>query len=407
MSLPGRLVADAEEYPDVMLLEGIRVLDLTRLLPGAYCSLLLADIGAEILKVEEPVKGDYFRWVEPMKGNQSIYFQCLNRNKRSMTLNLKTPKGKAILLSLGQRHDVLLESFRPGVTGRLGIDYEAVRKVNPGIVYCSISGYGQDGPYRERAVHDGNCLAISGLLQHSGEGGRPPVFPAIPLADMAVGGCMAAFALTSALLKKQRTGEGQYVDISMLDGVLSYLTLHAADYHHTLKETERGDSHFAGGTVANSVYETRDGRFLALSIIEEKFWNNFCRTIGRSDLENRDFLAVKSTSTLAAEVQETLLTRTKDEWVSTFEGKDVCCEPVNTMAEALSNEQVRFRKMVIEIDHPDLGKLKQIGSPIKAPNATRMKHTPSPEMGEHTRCVLREEGFSDGEIDQLHAEEVI
>ncbi len=391
----------------MMLLEGIRVLDLTRLLPGGYCSLLLADLGAEVLKIEEPVRGDYLRWVEPKRGNQSIYFQCLSRNKRSLTLNLKTAKGKEIFHALVRRHDVVLEGFRPGVVERLGVDYETVSKLNPGIVYCSISGYGQDGPYRERVAHDANCLAIGGLLHCSGEVGGRPVFPALPLADMAVGGCMAALAIASALVKRKQTGEGQYLDVAMLDGVVSLMTLHAADYFHTSRQVERGHSHFAGGSVGNSLYETLDGRYLALSIVEEKFWRNFCQAIGRPDRNDRDFLEVRSGSWLGAEVQATLRNRTRDEWASLFNGKEVCCEPVNTLADALSNEQVRFRKMVVEIADPNLGTLTQIGNPVKAPGAVRTEHRPPPELGEHTRTVLREAGFGDDDIDTLFSEGVI
>lgn len=390
-----------------MLLAGIKVLDLTRLLPGAYCSMLMADVGAEVLKVEEPGRGDYFRWMEPRSGGQSIYFQCVNRNKRSMTLNLKSGKGKAILLSLARKSDVLLESFRPGVMGRLGFDYDSVRRENPGIVYASISGYGQDGPYRNRAGHDGNYLGLAGILHMTGEPGRRPVHPAVPLGDLAVGGILTAFAASAALARRSQTGEGQYIDISMLDGLASLLTVYAAEYFHDGREHRRGLNHFAGGSVANTVYETLDGRYLVLSVIEEKFWRNFCRAIGRTDLEGGDFLSVRHASPLGEEVQKTIRTKTMAEWVAALEGKETCCEPVNTPGEALENDHLRSRGMVIDIPHPALGTVHQVGNPVKAPGATRDRHLPPPGMGEHTREVLRGEGCSDAEIDRFREEGVI
>lgn len=389
------------------MLEGVRILDLTRLLPGAYCSMLMADLGAEVLKVEEPGKGDYFRWVEPLNGNQSIYFQAVNRNKLSMTLDLKKERGRNILIELLKSYDVLLESFRPGVMGRLGLDYETVKKGNPSIVYCSISSYGQGGPYKNRVGHDGNYIALGGLLNIGGASGGPPIHPPVPLADLAVGGFMAAFSVVSALFQKQRTGKGQYLDISMLDGVVSLLTVFAAEYFFDQREVKRGENHFAGCSVANTVYETKDGRFMCLSIIEEKFWQNFCEAISRPDLIGENFFEIKSKSLLYTEIQKTMLTRTKDEWVTKFDGLEVCCEPVNTLSEAFDNEQVRFRDMIIEVEHPLLGKIKQVGNPIKAPGGTRINHEFPPEMGQATHQILKKLGLAEMEIDQLKKEKVI
>lgn len=390
-----------------MLLEGVRVLDLTRLLPGPFCSMLLADMGADVLKVEEPGRGDYFRWFEPLEGGQSIYFRALNRNKRSMTLNLKNQTGREILLSLARNHDVLLESFRPGVTERLGIGYEAVKAVNPGIVYCAISGYGQSGPGRGRTGHDGNVLALSGLLDMAGEAGGNPVFPPVPMADIPVGGFLAGFAISAALFRKSRSGEGAFLDISLFDGALSMAAMQAAEVQFCGRAPERGRGHFAGGSVGNAVYRTKDGRYLAISIIERKFWRNFCRLIGRRDLEEGDFLAVKADSSLAAEVQQTLRTRTMEDWVAVMDGADVCVEPVLTLAEVLEGELARERAMVVVTEVLEQGKTVGLGCPVKVAGGGRVEQRPPPTLGEHTLAVLRGAGYGDEQIDRLYAEGVV
>ncbi len=389
------------------LLSGVRIFDLTRLLPGPFCSMLLADMGADVLKVEEPGRGDYFRWMEPLEDGASVYFRSVNRNKRSMTLNLKSDEGREILLALARRHDVVLESFRPGVADRLGIGYEAVKAVNPGIVYCSISAYGQDGPCRDRAGHDGNVLALSGLLDMAGEPEGNPVFPPVPLADIPVGGFLAGFSIAAALVRKGRTGEGAFLDVSMFDGALSMAAMQAALVLNGGRIPGRGRNHFAGGSVGNTVYRTGDGRHLAISIIERKFWRNFCGLIGRADLQEGDFLAPKADSLVGAEVQKTLLTRTMREWAALLEGSDVCVEPVLTLAEALEGDLVRARRMVVQVAEPGGGTAKQLGCPVKTPGGAREEHRRSPALGEHTRDVLRGLGLPETEIDGLFARAVV
>ena len=274
-------------------LAGLRVLDLSRLLPGGFCSLLLADFGADVIKVEDTGMGDYVRWAPPFyegadRTAASALFLSLNRNKRSIRVDLKSEQGREVLLRLARDADVLLESFRPGVMDRLGVGYETLREANPGLVYCAITGYGQDGPLRDRAGHDMNYLGRIGLLGLSGDADGPPVQAAGQIADLGGGALMAAFGILAALRERDRTGEGQFVDSSMADGALSWLAMVAARYFAEGRTPRRGELELAGSLVCYRPYRCSDG-WVTLGALEPKFWQACCRGVGREDLIERQF----------------------------------------------------------------------------------------------------------------------
>src|SRR3954452_2090278 len=311
-------------------LEGIRVLDLSRLLPGGFCSLLLADFGAEVLKVEDTGMGDYIRWSPPYyegaeDSAKSALFLALHRNKRSIRLNLKHERGREVLLKLVREYDVVLESFRPGVLDRLGVGYERMREENPGIVYCAISGYGQDGPLRDRSGHDMNYLGLVGLLGLTGERDGPPVQAAGQIADLGGGALMAAFGIMAALRERDASGLGQMVDVSMADGALSWLAMVAGQYFADGVVPQRGGLPLAGSLICYRPYACADG-YVTLGALEPKFWQAWCRGVEREDLIERQFEAPGSDA--HAEVERIFLGRTRDQWAEFAANVDCCLEPV-------------------------------------------------------------------------------
>jgi alpha-methylacyl-CoA racemase len=384
-------------------LEGVKVLDLSRLLPGGFCSLLLADFGAEVLKVEDTGAGDYVRWAHPLyegaaPSAQSALFLSLNRNKRSIRINLKEERGRDVLLRLAREYDVLLESFRPGVLDRLGVGYDALREENPGLVYCAITGYGQDGPYTARSGHDMNYLGLIGLLGLTGERDGPPIQSGGQVADLGGGALMAAFGILAALRERDRSGEGQVVDVSMADGALSWLAMVAARYFADDVVPKRGDLELAGRLVCYRPYAAKDG-WVTLGALEPKFWQAWCRGVGREDLIEKQFEA-PGTET-HAEVERIFLERTRDEWQAFASEHDCCLEPVLDLDEALDSELVRAREMVVELDQPGAGKVKQLGVPVKLSRTPGGARAPGPVLGEHTDDVLGAAGYSEEEIAAL------
>jgi crotonobetainyl-CoA:carnitine CoA-transferase CaiB-like acyl-CoA transferase len=369
-------------------LEGIRVLDLSRLLPGPFCSLILADLGAEVIKVEEPGFGDYIRWVPPLIRGKSYRYLILNRNKKSITIDLKSPQGKEIFLKLASKSDIVLESFRPGVAKRLGISYEHLRTRNSGLIYCAISGYGQDGPYSNLSGHDIDYIGYGGALGITGEKGRPPIIPGVQIADIGGGGMLAAISILAALMARSKTGRGQFVDVSMLDGVVSWLSIHAAQYFGEGKSPERGKMMLSGGLAAYNVYETSDGRYLTLGILEEWFWKNLCNALGREDLCKINFMNPSEQPNLSSFLEETFKKKPLSEWINILNSADVPCGPVNSIEEVFNDKQVLHRKMVLEISDPVLGTIKQIGTPIKLSETPVTFRNPPPELGQHTEELL-------------------
>jgi alpha-methylacyl-CoA racemase len=384
-------------------LEGVRVLDLSRLLPGGFCSLLLADFGAEVLKVEDTGMGDYVRWSPPYHDGaedsaKSALFLARNRGKRSIRLNLKEEAGRDVLLRLVREHDVLLESFRPGVLERLGVGYERLREENPGLVYCAITGYGQDGPYTGRSGHDLNYLGLNGLLGLSGEAGGPPVQSAGQIADLGGGALMGAFGILAALRERERSGQGQLVDVSMFDGSLSWLALVAARYLCDGGAPGRGEGELSGGLVCYRPYACRDG-WVTLGALEPKFWQEWCRGVGREDLVEKQF--ERPGSDTHAAIERIFLERTRAEWHEFAERHDCCLEPVLGLGEALESELVRAREMVVDVEQPGTDGVRLLGVPVKLSRTPGAPAGPGPALGEHTRDVLVGLGYSEEEIAAL------
>jgi crotonobetainyl-CoA:carnitine CoA-transferase CaiB-like acyl-CoA transferase len=386
-------------------LEGLKVLDLTRLLPGGFCSLLLADFGAGVVKVEDTGLGDYVRWAPPVyEGAEpsagSALFLSLNRGKRSIRIDLKSQAGKDVLLRLARDADVLLESFRPGVLDRLGVGYERLRSQNPRLVYCAITGYGQDGPGRDRSGHDLNYLGLNGILGLSGEAEGPPVSSAAQIADLGGGALMAAVGVLIALRERDRSGEGQLVDCSMFDGSLSFLAMLAAEMLAGAPVPRRGELRLAGGLVCYRPYRCADG-YVTLGALEPKFWSAFCRGVGREDLIDHAFDPPGSDAHRA--VSGLFAARTREQWRAFAAEHDCCLEPVMDLDEALDSELVAAREMVVELEQPGADRpVRLLGVPFKLSRTPGdPSRAPGPGLGQHTREVLAEAGYAPTEIDGL------
>lgn len=381
-------------------LEGVRVLDLSRLLPGPYCSMLLADYGAEVIKVEDPGLEDYLRAIPPMVEGESVYFRGINRNKRSMTLNLKDLEGVKIFRRLAEKADVVLESFRPGVAERLGIGYEALKAQNPRLVFCSLSGYGQTGPLRDRSGHDLNYVALAGQLdqpmppQDLRVDGPPPPGPSMPrlqAADMA-GAMHAAFSIVSALLGRERTGEGTYLDVAMLDAALSLQPLQVAEVLATGNRSPV--SVLSGGSYRYKLYWTKDHKAVALGALEDKFWEPFYEAFHKEfgEAERQHVFEFEPPYLPGSDLAVLFRQRTRDEWVQWANDKDICLEPVLSLPEALEHPQVVARGLVAG---------DSLRSPVPIPGEDVGPRTPAPKLGEHTETILTELGLSAAEIRSL------
>ncbi|MBX5451640.1 CaiB/BaiF CoA transferase family protein [Thermogemmatispora sp.] len=389
-------------------LSGIRVLDLSRLLPGGYASQLLADFGADVIKVEEPGSGDYGRNMPPYgPGGMGLAFLAVNRNKRSLTLNLKSDEGRAIFLRLVRSADVLLESFRPGVMARLGLGYEQLREIRPELIYCAISGYGQDGPYSQRAGHDLNYLGYAGLLHYNRDHQGRPVMPPTQLADLAGGGLMAVIGILAALVGRHQSGQGRFVDVSMTEGAMALLPLAISTYLTTGQAPQPGHSPLDGGLPCYNIYETRDGGYITLAALEPKFWHAFCTRIGHLELlpfhtpvgpeERKQAIAI---------LQSIFKTKTRDEWLAELADLDACVGPVYSLEEALSDPHAQARGVahLSEIAGETLGTLRAFPRLSDTPQEERYQ---PPRLGEHTAMILSELGYSQEEIASFRARGII
>jgi crotonobetainyl-CoA:carnitine CoA-transferase CaiB-like acyl-CoA transferase len=388
---------------------GVRMLDLSRLLPGPYCSLMFADLGAEVIKVEEPGRGDYARRTPPFWGESEIgaTFLLLNRNKRSVSIDLKTDAGKAIFRRLARTADVLLESFRPGVMDRLGLGWETLRADNPGLVYCAISGYGQDGPYRNLVGHDVNYMGYAGALSVTGPREGPPLTPGVQVADLGGGALMAAFAIAAALHHRRESGAGQFVDVSMTDGVVSWLIPHLAAFFATGRVPERARERLNGGWPSYGVYETADGGHLTLGALEPQFWANFCGLAGREDLRPLQHAEGAARDDLEATLRALFRTRTRAEWVELLHRADVCAGPVLSLDEVVGDPQLRQRGLFGDVEHPTLGPVRQVAFPVRMSGTPARIETPAPELGQHTDEVLRDLGYDAAAISGFRRDGVV
>lgn len=385
-------------------LSDLRVLDLTRLLPGGFCTTLLADLGAAVVKVEDTGLGDYVRWAPPFyegaedSAKSSLYLS-LNRGKRSIRLDLKSEGGREVLLRLARDYDVLVESFRPGVLDRLGVGYERLREQNPGLVYCAITGYGQDGPNRDRSGHDMNYLGLNGLLGLTGEADGPPIQSAGQIADLGGGALLAAFTILAALRERERSGEGQFLDVSMTDGSQSWLALVAAEYFASGQAPRRGRLNLSGGIICYRPYACADG-YVTLGALEPKFWQAFCRGVGREDLIESQFEPPGSEA--HRQVEAIFAGRSREQWRQFASEHDCCLEPVLELDEALTSELTQAREMVAELDQPGAEDTVQVlNFPVKLSRTPGGPQGPGPSLGEHTDQVLEAAGYTRDQIAEL------
>lgn len=369
-------------------LEGIRILDLSRLLPGPYCTMLLADFGAEVIKIEEPGRGDYARSFPPFLKDFGYWHLQLNRNKKSIVLDLKSEEGRENFLALVRTADVVVESFRPGVLEKLGIDYAAAKAVNPRIIYCSLTGYGKKGPLAQQADHDIGYVSLAGITVMSGEAGGRPAIPGVLMADMNAS-MAAGMAIMIALHHAQRTGEGQEIDISLYNVAMTLMPGAASLYFGSGFVAERGNNWLTGKNPNYNIYATKDGRYLSVGCLEKKFWTNLCQVLKRTDLIDK-IDDEKNYSYLKDELSNEFSRRTLKEWQELLEGKDTCVTPVLDFAEAVGSEQTKANEMVLDVHDEELGDYKQFGFAMKLSKTPACLRKRAPRLGEDTDELLGE-----------------
>lgn len=376
-------------------LTGVRVLDLTRLLPGPMATLHLADMGADVVKVEDTGPGDYAREMGFVRGGVSEFFRLVNRNKRAIRLDLKKRAGLDVFLRLAKTAEIVVESFRPGVMTKLGAGYDALAAVNPRIVYCSITGYGQDGPYAGRSGHDVNYIGYAGVGEQIGTEAAP-VVPNFQIADLLGGALVPAMGILAALVDARASGRGRYVDVSMTDAVLAHAIFPLLGVLEGGKAPGRGASMLDGGLPCYNVYRTQDGRWMAVGALERKFWETLCETLGCAELKAKHIVYGAEAKPVKERLAAIFATRTQGEWTEVFDRADCCVSPVLRTDEALANEQLRARGMVRVRDGST-----QLAFPVKFSEFEFEIERPAPARGEHTDEVLREAGYGKAEIDAL------
>ena len=394
------------------VLEGIKIIELARVAPGEFCTMMLADMGADVLKIETPeptAPGD-------AEAARRAAFAFVNRNKRSLALNLKSPDGQTIFKTLAAGADVIVEGFRPGVMKRLGGDYETIRALNPRIVYCSLSGFGQDGPYRSYPAHDMNYLSLAGMLGLIGEPDRKPAIPLNVVADYGGASLHGALGIVLALYGREKTGRGQHVDVSYLDTTLNLLaaTPNMRFFFSDGMAPRRGAGFLGGSYPYYAIYETRDGKLLTIGCTEPWLWENFCKAIGRPDLgrfarKPDQFVRRANAEEDAArrDVEAIIRTRDRDDWYDLLVKADVCVGKVYDVEEMARDPQVNHRQMIVDIEHPVHGKVRQFGIAIKMSETPGAIRRAAPLSGEHTDGVLKDLGMSAAEIERLRRERII
>jgi crotonobetainyl-CoA:carnitine CoA-transferase CaiB-like acyl-CoA transferase len=382
----------------VLALEGIRILDMARMGPGPHCSHILGDLGADIIKVEQPGPGE---------GRQAAGMPsfpagaAIRRNSRSFGLNLKTEEGRQAFYKLTATADVVMEGFRPGVVKRLGVDYETVRAIKPDIIYASLSGYGQDGPYSNYVGHDINYQGVTGSLGMTGRSDGPPIIPGTRTADQAGGGMNAAISIMTALLVKERTGVGQYIDMAMVDGLVTMMFLDIDQYLTTGEGPRRGKTMLTGLYPWYHVYETNDGKYISVGAVEPWFYENLCRLLGREDFIPHQYAEDQKREEIFAAFREIFRAKTRDEWVAELMPADTCVGPVYTIDEVAHDPQLRHRQMILEVEEPGKGRRQQVGIMVKLSETPGQILGPGPEMGQDTKEILGELGYSGQGIDAL------
>jgi alpha-methylacyl-CoA racemase len=395
------------------VLDGIKILELARVPPAEMPAMIMADMGAEVLKIDspDPERPAGEDWVR-----RTIH-SFTNRNKRSMTLDMKTPDGQAIFRKLAATADVVVEGFRPGVMKRLGADYETLRASNPRLIYCSLSGFGQDGPYRDYPAHDMNYLSLAGVLGLIGEAGsKKPVIPLNLVADYAGASLHGALGIALALFARERTGRGQHVDVSYLDTTVSLLaaTPNMRFFFSDGMAPRRGEGFLGGSYPYYAIYETRDDKLLTIGCTEPWLWVNFCKAIGRPDLERfarkpDQFVRAANREEAAArdEIEKIIKTRDRDDWYERLVKADVCVGKVYDVEEMVHDPQINHRQMIVDVEHPTQGRVRQFGVAIKLSETPGSVRSAAPLSGEHTDVVLKDLGFGASDIANLRARKVV
>jgi len=388
-------------------LDGVRVIDISRYGPGRYCSMILADLGADVITVEIPrTQGEP---IEMMASDVEPHYLGLNRNKRSIALNLKSEKGKQLFYKIVNDVDVIIETNRPGTVKRLGIDYETLSRLNPKIIYCSMTGYGQDGPYAKRPGHDINFVAITGIMGLTGGKKGPPTYVVTPMiADVLGGTTQAAMAIMAALFARNKTGEGQYIDVSSTDGAVFYHWVHAAAYFQNDIAPEPTESVTGSDMAWMNIYQAKDGKYFTIGCFEPWLWANLCRVVGKEDLIPYHFAPLEEQKETYQELCQVFVTKDRDEWVRLLDDADVPVAPVYNFDEVFSDPHFQYRKIAVEVEHPKLGKMRLLNSPFKlskTPAEIRMR---PPLWAEHTNEILQElTGIGEQEISELREEGVL
>ena len=400
-------------------LEGIRILDLSRMLPGPYCSMILADLGAEVIHVNNP----RYPYANPppfyQKGRyrESAFNSILMRNKKSISLNLKNKQAKQIFYELVKKADIVLETFRPKVTTKLKIDYETLSKINKSLIYCSLTGYGQNGPYEQIAGHDMNYVGLCGILDlnreripFGNEGSNfKPIVPGIQAADIG-GALVATIGILGAIIGRNCDPQkkGQYIDVSMLDSVFSFMPMTAAiTFSKNLNDGIQNENILHGSVPYYSIYETKDHRYVSVGAIELKFWHALCEGLEREDLKNKQTVKGEEREYVFNELKNEFIKRTQSECIETFKGLDACVMPIKSFNDACTDPQIIARKMVESFPHPKFGHVPNIASPIKYSHTPLSIRSLAPKLGEHTKEILKDLNYSDEEIKEFKKKNII
>lgn len=385
-----------------MALEGIKILDLSRTPPVPFCTMILGDLGAEIIKIDIPSGASRLRTRAPSaRQKRNALYQASARNKKSIGLNLQSEEARQIVYQMAEKADIVIEGFRPGVVKRLGVDYETISKINPRIIYCSISSYGQDGPYRDVIAHDLNSISMGGALDLIGQKGGRPIIPLNLLADFGGSGMCAAIGILSALIARNKTGKGQYIDISLLDSVILLLSSLASGYFSSNIVPKRGEQILSGGDYpCYNIYDTKDGKLISIACLEPYIWADFCREIGKEEFIPYQ-INPKKWEEVSSYLKQLFLTKTRDEWFDLMSQKNIFISKVYSLDEVFTDPQVRHREMVLEVEHPTEGKVKQVGIAIKLSDTPGKIRTLASLPGEHTNEILIGLGYSEQRISEL------
>ncbi len=405
-----RTTADAAATPAPPVLSGplqdIRVLDLTGLLPGPLCTLYLADMGADVIKIEAP-GGDDARRLGTTGERDSTLFQALNRNKRGLRLDLKDRRGRDIFLRLAKRANVVIEGFRPGVVTRLGIDYPVVQALNPAVVYCGLTGYGQTGPYRDRPGHDLNYCGYAGISEQIGAADGPPVLPNFQIADIAGGALSAAMGILAALLAAQRNGQGRYLDVAMTDCALANAVISLSSYASRGATAPRGDDMLSGALACYNIYRTADDGYMAVAALEKKFWARLCEILERTDLIEAHLAAGQAGREVKRQLADIFASHSRRYWTDLLAAADCCVSPILNLGESHHDPHLQTRGMFIDASVSDAIPAQQYAFPIQFSGHQRLINRAAPRHGEHNTEILGEAGYSSHEIERLASDGVV